>query len=107
MKNFLIALAFIATPFLALGGDTAPAAPAAGGGEALYAKYKCSICHMINGKGGKMCPDLSKVGAKLDKAKIAVFIQNPKKVNPKSKMPAGKMTPAEADQIGEYLAGLK
>ena len=31
-------------------------------GESVYQKNACSSCHMIGGKGGKVGPDLSRVG---------------------------------------------
>jgi len=31
-------------------------------GESLYRKNGCPSCHMIDGKGGKLGPDLSRIG---------------------------------------------
>jgi putative heme-binding domain-containing protein len=32
-------------------------------GEALYRKHGCAVCHMVNGDGGRLGPDLSYIGS--------------------------------------------
>ncbi len=76
-------------------------------GKALYDAKKCSMCHAIDGKGGKMGPDLSAVGSKQTAEWIAKFLKDPKAVNPKSKMPTPKGTDEEFHAIAGYLASLK
>ena len=54
--------------------------------------------------------DLTKVGAKHDKAWIADHIRDAKKHNPMSRMeayPEAKLNAKDLDTLSEYLAGLK
>src|SRR4051812_29175127 len=45
---------------------------------ALVFKEKCAACHMVNGVGGHVGPDLSKVGSKRDALYIQTQLQDPK-----------------------------
>ena len=100
---------------------TAPGVRAAGQdaavvkkGEALYGAQKCTVCHMIAGKGNKNNP-LDKVGAKLSAADIREWIVNPVEMAKKSKstgkppMPAKYkgLAPAEIDALVAYMQSLK
>ena len=47
-------------------------------GLALYnGKGNCSSCHMINGEGGRLGPDLSTVGSRLDPDEIQTALTDP------------------------------
>ncbi len=77
-------------------------------GEAVYKSLGCSACHMIAGVGGKVGPDLSKVGVKRDKEWIEVQVRNPKSHNPASIMPSfEKLSSKDLDDLADYLAGLR
>lgn len=83
------------------------AAQADNKGEQLF-KQKCAMCHVVNGKGGKIGPELTKVAAKLKEADLKAQLENPKKTNPASSMPAFKTLPkADMDALMEYLKTLK
>jgi cytochrome c1 len=47
------------------------------------------------------------VGKKYDAAKLALYIRDPASVDPKSKMPKQDLTPDQAQQIAQFLMGLK
>ncbi len=79
----------------------------AANGEKLYTAQKCSVCHQIAGKGGKMGPELSKVAATRDAKWLATYLANPKSVDPKNKMPVVKLKGAEMDDLIAYLLTLK
>ena len=82
-------------------------AQAEGKGEQIFSQ-KCAMCHIINGKGGKIGPELSKVSARLKEKDIKVKLENPKKSNPNSLMPSFKSLPkAEMNALLEYLKTLK
>ena len=89
----------------------ASAAPAAAAdkvnGEKVYKDAKCSVCHKVGTTGGKMGPELTKVGTKRDQAWLAKYLVNPKADNPKNKMPAVKAKGADLDDLITYLLSLK
>ncbi len=77
-------------------------------GEAVYKSQGCSACHMIAGVGGKVGPDLSKVGSKRDKVWIEAQLHSPKSHNSASIMPSfEKLSPKDLNDLADYLAGLK
>ena len=76
-------------------------------GEQIF-KQKCSMCHVVNGKGGKIGPELTKVAAGMKDNDIKSQLENPKKQNPSSSMPAFKSLPkADMDALLGYLKTLK
>jgi mono/diheme cytochrome c family protein len=54
----------------------------------------CASCHMIDGEGGAVGPDLSRVGARHDAEWLKPWIAQPDAVDPAASMPA----------FGEYLS---
>ena len=46
-------------------------------GKGLFVKHRCSGCHMVNGKGGRLGPDLSAVGLSRSVDALARSIRNP------------------------------
>jgi putative heme-binding domain-containing protein len=58
----------------------APATPqgnAAHGKELFYGDSNCSLCHMVEGKGGRLGPDLSTVGESRTREAIIESVRNP------------------------------
>lgn len=58
----------------------APAKPlgnAAHGKELFYGDANCSLCHMVEGKGGRLGPDLSGVGGSRTREAIIDSVRNP------------------------------
>ena len=69
---------------------------------------KCTMCHVVMGKGGAIGPELTKVASRMSAAEIRVQLENPKKKNPSSTMPAFKTLPkADMDALLGYLNTLK
>lgn len=50
---------------------------AAHGKELFYGDGNCSLCHMLEGKGGRLGPDLTGVGGSRTRAAIIESIRNP------------------------------
>lgn len=76
-------------------------------GAAVF-KEKCGGCHKVNGVGGDLGPDLSKLGAQRDALYIQTQLQDPKAYKPDSKMPSFKDMPKEdKDALVAYLLSLK
>ena len=81
------------------------AAQAESKGEQIF-KQKCAMCHVVNGKGGKIGPELTKIGSKAIDVKSQ--LETPKKKNPSTSMPSFKSLPkADLDALLEYLKALK
>ena len=58
----------------------APAKPlgnVAHGKELFYGDANCSLCHMVNGRGGRLGPDLSGVGGSRTREAIIDSVRNP------------------------------
>ncbi len=78
-------------------------------GQELAAKNHCSMCHLIDGKGGKIGKPLDGVSARLDAAKIKQILADPLKEfpNEKVKMPKVAWQPGDIDAVVAYLQTLK
>ena len=76
-------------------------------GEPVYKSHQCSMCHKVNGSGGKKGPDLSAVGTQRDAEWLEKYLVNPKSMLPKGTMPPAKVTPAELKDLCDYLQTLK
>ena len=104
-----LAFAFIAV-FVA---SAAPAfAQDAAKGAEVYAAQKCSMCHSIAGKGGKLT--LDGVGSKLSAADIQEWIVDPVAAAKKHKSTAKplmraypKLAKADLDALVAYMLSLK
>jgi cytochrome c2 len=75
-------------------------------GEKIYAAQKCNLCHKIGTAGGKLGPDLSAVGTRRDAAWMEKYLQNPKLVDAKNKMPVVKVKGQDLADLIAYLETL-
>lgn len=77
-------------------------------GEAIFKAQGCPACHRLNGVGGAVGPDLTKVGTRRDKAWIEDQLRNPKAHNPDSIMPSfAKLSGQDMEALAGYLASMK
>lgn len=68
--------------------------------EALLAtRLPCLGCHALDGQGGRIGPDLSAVGVRLDRARIRQQIEQPRGIMPRIPLPAVTL-----DLIVAYLS---
>jgi cytochrome c2 len=93
----------------ASGFAAAQDAKAVAKGEGLAVKNHCSMCHQINGKGGKIGKPLDGVTDRLDAAKIKEILADPLKEfpNEKIKMPKVAWAGGDIDAVVAYLQTLK
>jgi nitric oxide reductase subunit C len=89
-----------------------PAAQAASGevpqGYQLFLAQHCDACHTIQGRGGRVGPDLSREGARETRQWILDQINNPRNHRPDSIMFSFAQLPEpDKDSLAEYLASLK
>lgn len=76
-------------------------------GEKLFHR-KCTMCHVVRGRGGAIGPDLSKVASRMSEAQLQAKIAYPKKSHPGSSMPSfATLEPAEMQALLAYLKMLK
>jgi ubiquinol-cytochrome c reductase cytochrome b subunit len=75
---------------------------------AVFARH-CIGCHTLDRDGGTDGPDLSRIGAKHEAARLRVWIADPPSVDPEAEMPSfgRRLTPLELDAIAGYLASRK
>ena len=72
----------------------------------LYHRFKCYQCHMFNGDGGTLAPDLSYEGSRSQRQWLIDFLRNPQTLRPTltARMPHFNMTEKEATTIADYLS---
>lgn len=76
-------------------------------GEKLFNR-KCTMCHVVRGRGGAIGPDLSKVASRMSEAQLQAKIAYPKKSHPGTSMPSfATLEPAEMQVLLAYLKTLK
>lgn len=91
---------------------------AQGGGKDLFLKNQCNKCHTINAQGIKRIgtadddsdtkpPDLSKVGKDRSAAWIVGWLNKTEMIKGKKHKKKFAGTPADAQAIATWLAGLK
>jgi mono/diheme cytochrome c family protein len=80
-------------------------------GRSVFEANGCARCHSIGGQGGRMGPDLTRVGAEAGHTPqwLVEHVKNPKAHNPSSRMPAfeGRISDRDLLALGAYLASLK
>jgi mono/diheme cytochrome c family protein len=72
----------------------------------IYQRYKCNVCHLFNGYGGTIGPDLSYEGSRAQKKWIADFLKNPRTIRPTLRlhMPQFNMPEKDAAIAADFLA---
>ena len=72
-------------------------------GKVVFGRLRCLSCHNLNGKGGTIGPELSKISLKTSRAWLAAWIRSPSTYNTHTRMPTFKMTTMERLGLIEYL----
>lgn len=75
-------------------------------GALLYQKYRCSMCHQVNGTGQTMGPSLNGLVRRRDAAWVKGHFAEPQKYSPGTTMPPYKFEPQGGDSIAKYLLAL-
>jgi putative heme-binding domain-containing protein len=60
-------------------GDALATGHPQAGEKIFFGRGDCSQCHMVNGKGGRLGPDLSRIGAARSNRSLADSIRDPNK----------------------------
>jgi mono/diheme cytochrome c family protein len=77
------------------------------GGEAgqLIDRYRCLSCHMIQGRGGTLAPDLTAEGSKVQKDWLIEYLQKPYAIRPTlpERMLRFNLSKQEATLLADYI----
>ena len=78
--------------------------PAGKAGQ-LMDDMRCFSCHLINGRGGDMAPELTREGTSVQRAWLVNFLKNPNTLRPAliRRMPKFNVTDAEANTLADYI----
>ncbi len=77
-------------------------------GEHLFFKKKsCFACHSVDDEGGKVGPDLSRAGYLYNPEWLYIWVHDPQRVKPNTKMPNLGLNEKEAAAIAFFLSILK
>jgi len=89
-------------------GATAPAEIRNADAVAVYGRY-CSTCHAIDGEGGRVAPDLTRVGSRHDAMWLRDWITDPTAVQFDATMPpfGDRLNEQQMKAIVAYLASRK
>jgi len=79
-------------------------APAGHAGQ-LMGDMRCLTCHMINGHGGDMAPDLTWEGTAVQREWLTQFLKNPETLRPAliRRMPKFNLTDSEINTLTDYM----
>ncbi len=76
-------------------------------GEKLFSR-KCTMCHIVRGRGGAIGPDLTKVALRMSESQLQAKIAYPKKSAPGTSMPSfATLEPSEMQALLGYLKTLR
>ncbi len=78
--------------------------PAGHAGQ-LMRDLRCFTCHMINGHGGDMAPDLSYEGTAVQREWLTQFLKNPETLRPSliRRMPKFNLSDADINTLADYI----
>ena len=78
--------------------------PAGNAGQ-LMGDLRCFTCHMINGHGGDMAPDLTWEGTAVQREWLTQFLKNPETLRPAliRRMPKFNLRDAEINTLADYM----
>lgn len=71
----------------------------------ILKKYRCLVCHKINGKGGDIAPDLSREGSRVKREWLRKFMKAPYAIRPilVERMPRFRMKDSEIETLYTYF----
>jgi ubiquinol-cytochrome c reductase cytochrome b subunit len=87
-------------------GVTLPEMPAETRLASLVIGRYCANCHMVDGEGGSVGPDLTRIGSRRDATWLRDWITQPDAVDPAANMPAfgDALTPEQMTVIVRYFS---
>ena len=101
------AVAIVALVSLAPEAEAQNAPSATEQGAKLYQEKGCYGCHTMGKTGTPIAPDLSKIGAKRERAYLETWLRDPSAQRPTAHMPKIQMSEPEAKALAAYLSTLR
>ncbi|HXK09527.1 MAG TPA: c-type cytochrome [Vicinamibacteria bacterium] len=72
-------------------------------GKALFGQLRCVSCHAVNGRGGTMGPELTRIGDKVRRDWLFSFLKDPHREQPNTAMLQYRLTDAELRDLTAFL----
>ncbi len=72
-------------------------------GKEVFGRSRCLSCHVLEGKGGTMGPDLSRISIKSNRRWLDAWLRDPAIYDPRTAMPTFRLNREERLGIVEYL----
>ena len=72
-------------------------------GRALFGELRCVSCHAVNGRGGTMGPELTRIGDKVRRDWLFSFLKDPHRVQPETAMLQYRLTDDQLRDVTAFL----
>jgi cytochrome c2 len=72
-------------------------------GRALFGQLRCVSCHMVNGRGGDMGPELSRIGDKVGREWLFSFLKDPHRTQPDTAMLQYRLSDTQLRDLSAFL----
>lgn len=72
-------------------------------GKRLFREARCISCHAVEGRGGTIGPELTRVASKVKPGWLRAWLENPKQYLPRTRMPQFSFPEKEIAAIAAYL----
>jgi cytochrome c2 len=72
-------------------------------GQTVFRESRCVTCHMLDGRGGTLGPDLSKVGSKVRRGWLYSFLKDPMRDQPDTLMLRYRFSEDQLRDLVEYI----
>ncbi len=76
-------------------------------GKQVFQEKRCPVCHAVAGIGGKLAPDLTTVGRRLDAQTLIKHMKEPQQTAGSISMPGISLSDTEVLELASYLLTLK
>ncbi len=72
-------------------------------GQTIFRESRCISCHAVEGRGGTLAPELSRVASKVRPRWLIGFLKDPKQHFPRTKMPRYHFTEQQLRALVAYM----
>ena len=72
-------------------------------GRALFGELRCVSCHAVNGRGGTMGPELTRIGDKVRRDWLFSYLKDPHRVQPDTPMLQYRLTDDQLRDLTAFL----
>jgi cytochrome c2 len=72
-------------------------------GRALFGELRCVTCHAVNGRGGTLGPELTRIGDKVRRDWLFSYLKDPHRVQPDTPMLQYRLTDDQLRDLSAFL----